>query len=189
MVRRLRRRLLRPVEVWERAGEWIVRARAMRAQAQEVRTTVPDPAVMLRRFDHHLRRLLDRARRYAHRVIVVEQPWFEKDYTAEESAHFWQGGVGMPWKETVTVYYSLDVMNRLMRLVNVHAAAVAEQMGIEHVALQRELEPNLDNYYDFGHFTPAGSAIVARTVAQALSPSAAVRVRSRDPLAMAPGAR
>jgi len=168
LTRRLRRRWLRPLEVWERAGEWIAEARAMRARAAELRSTVPDPSVMLERFERHLRRLLQRACAHARRVLVVRQPWFEKDYTPEEASYFWHGGMGLPWREVVTVYYSLEVVNRLMGLVDSRVAHVAEELGIEHLDLNPVLVPSLDNYQDYVHYTPAGSAVVARAVAGAL---------------------
>jgi len=169
LLRRLRRRWLRPIEVSERAGHWYAGARAMRARAREVRTTVPDPAVMLERFEHHLRRSLLRARAQARRVLVLPQPWFEKeDYTPDEAGQLWHGGMGLAWREPVTVYYSLEVMNHLMRLVYAKAAQVAEQLGLEQVDLRPLIKASLDNYYDHVHFTPAGSAAVAWAVADAL---------------------
>ncbi len=180
LARRLRRRWLRPVEVWERAGAWIAEARAMRARAAELRTAVPDPSVMLERFEHHYRRLLQRARAHARRVLVVRQPWFEKDYDQEEVSYFWHGGMGLPWREVVTVYYSLDLVNRLMRLVDGHVVRVAEELGIEHLDLNPVLVPSLDNYQDYVHYTPAGSAVVARAVAAALLRAPAPQPRAGD---------
>src|SRR5437868_4145714 len=74
LIRRMRRRWLRPVDEHAGSCNWIGKARAMRARATEVRTTVPDPTPMLEHFEHHLRRLLDRARAHADRVLVVRQP-------------------------------------------------------------------------------------------------------------------
>jgi hypothetical protein len=188
LARRVRRRWLQPLEVWERAGAWIAEARAMRARAAELRSAVPDPAVMLERFEYHLRRLLQRARAHAHRVLVVRQPWFEKDYTPDEAAQFWHGGMGLPWREGVTVYYSLDVVNRLMGLVDARVAHVAEECGFEHLDLNSVLVPSLDNYQDYVHYTPAGSAVVARAVAAALlrTPPARSRAGARALAASVP---
>jgi len=55
-----------------------------------------------------------------------------------------------------------------MGLMDARAAAVADDLGIEHVDLRRTLAPTLENYYDYVHYTPAGAAVVARTVAGAL---------------------
>jgi lysophospholipase L1-like esterase len=168
VARRLRCAWLRPVEVREGAGSWVPAARRMRAQAKEIRTSAPDPGPMLDHFARHFRRLLERAQAHAERVIVVRQPWFEKEYTVEEAACCWHGGLGKPWKQTVSVYYTLQVVNQLMGLMDARAAAVASDLGIEDVDLRDTLAPTLENYYDYVHYTPAGAAVVARAVAAAL---------------------
>jgi lysophospholipase L1-like esterase len=168
VVRRLRRHWLHPLDVREEAGSWLVRARQMRAEARDVRTTAPDPRGMLDCFEHHFRRLLERAQAHADRVLVLRQPWFEKEYTPEEAACFWHGGMGKAWKETITTYFSLDVVNQVVHLLDARAARVADSLGVEHRDLRGVLAPSLENYYDFMHYTPAGAAVVAREVAAAL---------------------
>ncbi|HEV8304144.1 MAG TPA: hypothetical protein VGQ25_04235 [Gemmatimonadales bacterium] len=168
VARRLHRALLHPVDVKEHAGSWLVAGRKMRAQAKELRTTAPDPTTVLDHFEHHFRRLLRRALAHADRVLVVRQPWFEKDYTPEEAARFWHGGVGKPWKEAVTVYFSLEAVNRLLRLVDARAVQVADAIGVEHMNLRTLLSQGLHHYYDHDHFTPDGAAVVAQAVADAL---------------------
>ena len=168
VLRRLRRQWLHPLEVREEAGSWLVRARKMRAEARDVRTTVPDPRGMLDRFEYHFRRLLERAQAHADRVLVLRQPWFEKEYTAEEAACFWHGGMGKAWKETITTYFSLDVVNQVAHLLDARAARVADSVGVEHRDLRGVMAPGLENYYDYMHYTPAGAAVVARAVAAGL---------------------
>lgn len=168
LARRLQRAWFHPVEVRKDAGAWVSRARRMRAEAKELRTRVPDPGVMVDSFDKHFRSLLGRAAAHADRVLVVRQPWFERDYNAEEAGRLWHGGLGKAWKQHITVYYAQEVLNRLMGLVDARAATVAEELGIEHLDLRSVLAPTLENYYDFVHYTPAGAAIVARTVARAV---------------------
>jgi len=180
LVRRLRRLWLRP---WRReeGGAWYAAARRMRAQAKVVRTDTPNPTPMVDRFEHYLRQLVRRAKAHADRVLVVRQPWFEKDYTAEEVAHFWHGGIGKAWRETISVYYSLEVANRLMGLVDARAATVAESCGVEQLDLRPVLPPNLRNYFDYTHFTPAGAAVVAQAVATAVLGRPLSRGRPRSP--------
>jgi len=178
LARRLQRAWLRPVEVRKDAGAWVPRARRMRAEAQELRTHVSDPRVMVDAFDQHFRQLLRRAAAHADRVLVVRQPWFERDYTPEEASRLWHGGLGKAWKQHITVYYAQDVLNRLMGLVDARAAAIADELGIEHLDLRPVLAPTVDNYYDFVHYTPAGAAIVARAVAKAVLRRAAVPRRT-----------
>jgi len=169
VARRLRRRWLHPVEVKDHAGSWIVGGRRMRAEAKEIRTTVPDPDTLLEHFEHHFRRAVRCAAAHANRVLVVRQPWFEKDYTPEEAARFWHGGVGRPWRETVNVYFSLEAINGLLGLVDARAALLADSLGVQHVNLRTLLSQGLHHYYDHDHFTPDGAAVVARAVAGALT--------------------
>lgn len=177
IVRRLRRRWLRPVDVQAGSCTWIARARTMRARATEIRTAMPDPAPMLEHFERCLRSALVRARAHADRVLVVQQPWFDKDLTAEEAAQMWHGAIGQAWRENVTTFYSNEVLGRLMALVNARAVQVADELGIEHLDLMPVLEPSLEMYYDFFHATPAGARTAAVAVAAALlrEPPAASR--------------
>jgi lysophospholipase L1-like esterase len=168
LARRLRHRWLRPIEVREQAGNWLVAARKMRAEARDVRTSLPDPRGLLDSFEFHFRRALQRAQAHADRVLVLRQPWFEKQYTAEEAACFWHGGMGKAWKQTITTYFSLDVVNQVVHLLDARAAGVAEELGIEHRNVRSVLASSLANYYDYMHYTPAGAAVVARDVAAAL---------------------
>jgi lysophospholipase L1-like esterase len=168
IARRLRRRWLRPLEVKERAGAWQANARRMRAAATDVRDTLPDAAAMVQHFEEHFRRACRHAMARADRVLVLLQPWFEGPYTPAEAARFWHGGVGRPWKETISAYYSLEVVNRLLDLVHGRAAQVADELGIEQLNLRRVLTQRVRHYFDHDHFTPAGAALVAQTVANAV---------------------
>jgi hypothetical protein len=140
----------------------------MRARATEIRHDLPDPAPMLERFEHHFRRVIERAAAHADRVIVVRQPWFDKQYTSEEAAHMWHGGAGQAWRENVATYYSFDVVSRLMAEVDRRAAAIAGALGIEQVDLMPVLERSLNAYYDGFHATPAGADTIAAEVARAI---------------------
>ena len=168
LIRRMRRRWLRPVDVQTSACSWIARARAMRAQATEIRTAMPDPTPMLEHFERHLARVIERARAHADRVLVVRQPWFDKDFTAEEAAHMWHGGIGQAWREPVTAFYANEVLGRLMAILDARAARVADELGVEHLDLMPVLEPSLEHYYDFFHATPAGARAVAAAIAATL---------------------
>jgi lysophospholipase L1-like esterase len=165
VARRLRR-FWHPVK--EKTLTWVVAARQMRAAAQEMRTTVPDPAAILDRFERHFRRILDRAASHADRVLVVRQPWFETQYTPDEVARCWHGGMGNAWNQHIDVYYSFEVVNDLMRVVDARATAIAEELGVDFLNLRALIPPTLEYYYDFTHFTPAGSALAARAIATAL---------------------
>jgi lysophospholipase L1-like esterase len=165
---RARRRWLRPVVVHQRAGRWYAQARAMRARASEIRRVMPEPGPMLEQFELHFRRALEKAAAHADRVLVVRQPWFDKDYSDEEAAHMWHGGAGQAWREEVTTYYSFEVVSRLMACVDERAAAVATALGVEQLDLMPILERSLGTYYDGFHATPAGARTVATATAAAI---------------------
>lgn len=165
---RLRRRWVQRPEVKERAGTWVANARRMRAQATELRSVVPDPTVVLEHFEEHFSRLVRAARAKADRVLIVRQPWFDGEYTTEEIGHFWQGGVGKAWKEKISVYYNLKVLNRLLGCVDSQVARVADMLGIPHLDVRPLLTGRLRHYYDHDHHTSAGAAVIARAVANAL---------------------
>src|SRR5580765_8206082 len=170
LLRRARRRVLRPLQVNHRVGKWIARARAMRAGAKAIRRATPDPAPMLDHFDSYFRQVVQRAKAHADRVVVVRQSWFDKEpLTAEETSHMWHGGVGQAWCEDVTTYYSIEVTSRLMARLDARAARVAAELGVEQIDLRAILEPSLAIYYDFFHLTPAGAHAVASAVARTLA--------------------
>jgi lysophospholipase L1-like esterase len=170
VLRRMHRILLRPVQENHRVGAWVGRARAMRAAAKVVRTTMPDPGPMLDHFDVHFRRVLQRAKAHSDRVVVVRQSWFDKDaLTPEEAAHMWHGGAGQAWRDEVTAYYSIDVTSKLMAMLDARAERAARELGVDQIDLRAILEPSLSVYYDYFHLTPAGSRAVASAVAAMLA--------------------
>ena len=168
LLRRARNRWLRPLEIHPRAGAWIGRARAMRARAKEIRTAMPDPAPMLDHFELHFDRLLRRAKAHADRVLVVRQPWFEKDFSPEEAANMWHGAVGQPWREEATTYYSLEIFTRLMSLLDVRAAKVCDALVVEHLDLMPTIDQSLATFHDGFHPTPGGAEAVATAVSEAI---------------------
>ena len=173
---RWKKRTLRPVERRTRTGKRLAEARAMRARAQVVLDRVPDPAPMLDHYEKYFRALVARARSKAERVIVVRQPWFEKDYSPEEAALMWNFGQGRPYRGEVTTYYSHRVVWQLMRAIDERTVRLARELGAEEVDLMPLLERDLSVYYDELHHTPKGCEVVGRAVAQAiLRPAAAAR--------------
>ena len=170
LARRVRHAWLRPLEVKENVGWWLVAGRTMRAQAREIRNALPDPSAVLRHFDHHFRRALRRAMARTPRVLVVRQPWFDREqYTDEESSRFWHGGIGRPWKEKVEVYFSLAVLNRILSLIDSRVVAVADELGLQHLNLLPQMDQGLRHFYDHDHFTPEGAAAAAEAIAAALA--------------------
>jgi len=162
------KRLRRPIDLRVRAGKGIAQARAMRARAKEVLDTVPDPAPMLDHFERYLRELVELAKSRARRVIVVRQPWFEKEFTAGEAKLMWNFGAGRPYVEEVTTYYAHAVVWKLMREIDARAASVARATSVEELDLMPLLERSLEIYYDELHHTPKGCEVVGTRVAEAI---------------------
>jgi hypothetical protein len=162
------KRLRRPIEVRKRAGKRLAEARVMRARAKEVLDEVPDPTPMLDHFETYFRKLLELAKSRAARVIVVRQPWFDKEFTPDEEKRLWNFGAGKPYVEEVTTYYSHRVVWSLMRQIDERAAAIARESGVEQVDLMSVLERTFDIYYDELHHTPKGCEIVGTRVAESI---------------------
>ncbi|MEO7329959.1 MAG: hypothetical protein ABI193_15395 [Minicystis sp.] len=161
---RLNTKLRQPESVKKNNGDWLHRVRRMRAGAETVLDELPDPAPMLAHFDKYYREMLRLSQGKARRVIVVRQPWFEKDFTPEEAALVWNFGVGRPYVEEVKTYASMKEAFRLLRLVDERARIINEEMGVEQLDLMPILERSQRVYYDTLHFTPAGAKDVAAAV-------------------------
>lgn len=167
--RRFHRRLYHRPQYEKSSGKWIGRARDMRSKATEVRCTVPSPAMMLSAFTRNSRRLLVRARQHARHVLVVRQPWFEKcPFSAEEKALLWSGGVGNPFREYVSSFYSDEVLFDLMAQLDEQIVVLANELNVPSVNLMPHLEMSARTFIDHFHFTPLGSKAIASKIADAL---------------------
>lgn len=175
-------RSFRPIEVRRNVGKRLARSRAMRARASEILDAVPSPRPMLDHFERNLRELVALARRHARRVIVVQQPWFDKVYTTDEEKLMWSFGAGCPHAEEVTTYYSHAVVWKLLKQVNARTSKVARELAVEEADLMPALECNLETYYDELHHTPHGCEIIGEEIARRiLGP-----MRAREPRCAGP---
>jgi hypothetical protein len=137
---------------------------------------------MLDHFERNLRELVALARRHARRVIVVQQPWFDKVYTTDEEKLMWSFGAGCPHAEEVTTYYSHAVVWKLLKQVNARTSKVARELAVEEADLMPALECNLETYYDELHHTPHGCEIIGEEIARRiLGP-----MRAREPRCAGP---
>ena len=171
--RRLRLRVLRPVEVRERAGKFMTRLRLMRARARLI-SAISDPTTMLDAFDESFRSSLRIAIERADRVIVARQPWLDKpSYSPEDESRCWHGMLGDAWAGEVREFVDNQLLRSLMTQLDARAAAACEELGVTHIDLRRAVSSDLSDYYDFFHFTPAGAAKVAVAVAECILANAA----------------
>jgi hypothetical protein len=165
---KLNRRIRRPLVLDPSSTQWLARVRKMRAEATELVDTMPDPTPMLDHFEKHLRALLETARSRTKRVILVRQPWFGPNPTPEEEAMFWNYGLGRPYRETVTKYFTPRIVDALMRAMDERASLVAKSMGIEQVDVGSQIEHSAKTFYDELHFAPAGAEAAGHIIAAAV---------------------
>lgn len=161
-----RRLRIRRVRVRPKAARWMAKARRMRAGAREIRDILPVPDVMLESFSRNFRSCIQRGLNMSDRVMIVRQPWFEKEvYSEAELASFWNGGAGNSFSKEISVFYSNRVLCRLMGLMDQQAKRIAEEMEIPEVDLMAILPMTMETFFDHFHYTPAGSALVGVAVA------------------------
>ena len=164
---RLMRRMRAP-RIRERTGSKLVELRERRRNAARWIDSTPDPEPMLARFEHNLAAMIERCRAKGARVIVVRQPWFDKELSDAEEAVMWNFCIGRPYVEPTTEYYTHPLVRTLLTRLDERAAATAHRLGVEEVDLRPAVAPDLAHYYDYLHFTPQGARIVAEQVARAV---------------------
>lgn len=163
-----RRKLLRPVMRYKNAGRRIARARQARTRAKTFLREVPDPAPMLDRFEASLRTLVGKARAKAGRVVLVRQPWLEKELTPEDEKKLWMFWAGSMRHEATSTYYSLDVVWDLMRKVDQRVVDVAKDLGVETIDLRPVVPPTFELWYDEMHHNARGCERIGEAVAERL---------------------
>ena len=162
---RIMRRVRAP-QVRERTGSKLVELRERRHNATRWIDSAPDPEPMLARFEHNLAAMIERCRAKGARVIVVRQPWFDKELSDAEEAVMWNFCIGRPYVETTTEYYTHPLVRTLLTRLDERAAATAQRLGVEEVDLRPAVASDLVHYYDYLHFTPQGARTVGEQVAR-----------------------
>ena len=165
--RRMRQRIVRPVERRGESCKWLLRAREMRRNASEVRTRAANADAMADNFEAYLRQAVAAAKTKADRVIVAQQPWWAQE-DHPEWHNLWHGGVGNIVRGHVTTFYSSEVLCDLMERLHERAGRVAAALGVETCDTQPALSPGSMYFYDLIHFTSAGSEAVAGALAAAI---------------------
>ena len=163
------RRLLRPLTVAPKSGDWLHRVRAMRAGATQMIDESADPTPMLDRFEKWLRAIVTLCASKTRRVVIVRQPWLGDTGSPHLEKMLWNFGIGRPYKEDVKVYCTPALAARLMELADARTARVAADLGVHQIDLIPVLERSARTYYDFLHFTPVGAEVVGRVVAELLA--------------------
>jgi lysophospholipase L1-like esterase len=148
-------------------GRRMIANRKARAAAPKL-DEVPDPTIMVARFEQGLNQLLTSLEGVADRIVVARQPWFDRELTPEEDAWMWNFGQGVIYTTPVDVYYTHRVVRELMTRVAERCGAVTRARGHLDLDTPAALEPGLENYYDFFHYTVRGAARVAELMRDAV---------------------
>jgi hypothetical protein len=161
VVRRLRYRTRRRVIVRTGAGKRFAKTRAMRQNAREMRDSFGAPGRWLEQYETSLARAVELARKYARRVVLIRQPWFDKpDPTPEEAAMFWHGSVGDAYVEFCDVFYTHRVLCALMELIDEATVRVGEKTGADVLRPGEVLEASAQHFYDHFHVTTQGARLM-----------------------------
>jgi hypothetical protein len=169
LVRRARHWRSRRVIPLRNTGGALAAGRRARAQASEMRTQTSDTHAWIADYEASLTTLVHMASRYARRVVLLRQSWFDApNPTPDELAQFWHGFVGDSRPGDRKIFYDYATFSRLMAETDQANIRVARRLGIETVHLSAAVTPTLENYYDQIHYTPAGARRVADYVAATL---------------------
>ena len=169
-VRRLRMRVLRPLDVREKAARWMGRARKMRQSAERFITEVPAAQHFLDRFERDVDEAVQRAKSRAATVALIRQPSFRKSaFPAEEEAMLWNGGVGNAFRGDVqTVFFSTEVMYALLDQMDERMRAVAARHAVAMIDPMPALTMSAAVFFDHFHLSPLGADELARCIAAEL---------------------
>ncbi len=164
LVVRAHRRLRPTEEVRNAVGKRILQQRKRRQEARVMLDECPDPTEMIEQFATELGGLIEFAKTMAKEVVVVRQPCFDKEMSPDESKWMWNFAQGVIYGSGVDTYYSHRLVRELMRKTAERCGEVARERGVIDIDLSKDLEPGLENYYDFLHFTPKGAERVAEQI-------------------------
>jgi hypothetical protein len=185
LVRRARQWRQQPTIALRNTGGALAAGRRARANAAEIRTSTSNPEAWIADYEASLTTLVHMASRYARRVVLLRQSWFNApNPTPEELSQFWHGFVGDSRPGDRKIFYDYATFSRLMAETDRANIRVARRLGIETVHLADAVMPTLENYYDQIHYTPAGARRVADFVSATVLKLAASQSEAakREPL-------
>jgi lysophospholipase L1-like esterase len=147
-------------------GRKLQEVRRMRLEARVLIDDLPDYSGMLLNFEIFFRNAISRAQLKARYVVILRQPWFDKDiFSSEEEKLVWHAPKGRPHTQYVDTYYTFSVFNKLMRAVDAKVVDVCKEEGLPLLNLKAILPNSTVTYYDQAHFCPEGAKVVGNSVA------------------------
>lgn len=184
LARRARARFFTPVEHRSRAAGWMLRARAMRKNAELFIDEVPDAGHLLDAFETALEAATIRAKQRAERVLLIRQPAFKKsNFTSEEESLFWNGGIGNAHQgDEVRQFFTTRVMYALLDEVDKRMRRVASRQRVTYVDTEAAMTFDAVRFFDHFHLTPRGAGEVAAAVQRAMLSAPRVDRPSESPV-------
>ena len=167
LARRLRSKFSTAVQTKTNAGTKLKELRSVR-QSATILQSHESPQQMLDRFSEQFEIALKRCQGSAKRILVVHQPWFYGSPTEDETRAFWNFAIGSIYSGRCEEYFATELVGELMAAVAQRSRDLCSKMGIEDLDLLPFIEPNLETFYDFNHFTPKGAKVVAKAIAEAV---------------------
>ena len=165
LVRSSFRRVVRRLQTHRGAGRGVGRARKACAAAERLVDTLPDPAPMLAQLDTDLRDLVRLAQDEAQTVIVARPCW-SRGGAGEGGA--WMFADGDLRDGNVERWYTQRVADRLLEMAERRISAVAREMRVAEIDPKLLVQAGPEHFYDVGHLSPSGCAIVGNAIAQAV---------------------
>lgn len=139
--------------------------RENRRSASKILNELPDLTVALDEYEKALRRIINITKQHNVRLVFITQPviWY-KDMPKELEDLCWFGGVGNYQNEKGKEYFSIEVLEKGMRLYNARLRKICKEKNIFLVDLEDKLPKDTTVYYDDCHYNENGSRIVAELI-------------------------
>ena len=150
--------------------DYYANARAMRAARGITIDTIPPMSEALSEFERNLTLIIARLRGHGIEPVLITQPALWRDgLTEQEDALLWLGSAdGWPPNREAGPYYSVDAMERMLRLYNDTLRRVALTEHAPFIDLASIVTSEVSWFYDDIHFNEAGADRAARALAEAL---------------------
>ncbi len=155
--------------VQDEAGKIYLTWREHRRNAGAIRDALPDLSVGIAEYESNIVKILDAAERRSIRVVLMTQPtMWRPDLPESLRRLLWLGGVGDFASETGMPYYSVEVLEKGMRLYNETLLKICREKAVECFDLASVLRMDTTVFYDDLHFNDIGALQVSRILAEYL---------------------
>lgn len=148
-------------------GKIFQKWRQNRKAAKEILNELPDLKESLNDYEKNILKIIDIANQRKVKLVFITQPvmWY-KDMPKELEDLCWFGGAGKYQEEKGKEYFSIEVMEKGMRLYNERLRKICKEKNIFLVDLEDKLPKDTTVYYDDCHYNENGSKMVAELISK-----------------------